>query len=527
MEVFRRYRRGRHRWLGPAAPGPETAQQPPEQRRLDNRYRLIELVAHGGWSTVWRGYDERLCRPVAIKMLNASQAKWVHGEASSLARLTHPHIATVYDYGNTGTEYYIVLEFVEGRSLADALGPGPLPWSSAARYGAQLASALAAAHRRGLVHRDVTPGNVMLTSSGVKLIDFGISVVEGERETDIDGEARGTPPYVAPERLTGDVVSPAGDVFGLGVVLYRAIAGHPPWVAGTVSELLSLQASTDPAPLPAVAGLPGPVAQACLRCLSRDPTERPTAEQMANLLADAAALAPVPPVVDPVIDEAEVTRALRRPTRMTAPIHTGSIRLLRWVTAGFAASLVVGLGWVLTGWGPGDTSVTATVRPATAGPVPPACVVAYQRTSAPGQPFAATATVTNTGQPLASGWRLSLAGRALTSQQYGDATASVAQNPLGHGESVPMSLTASAPAADPMPESFRVNGQPCLAVAFPFLGTDTQASPTVVADGSRDPVAMSDSSSQAKPAHPASTGKDNPLGNDNAGNARRATHPGT
>ena len=273
---------------------------------------------------MWRGYDERLSRPVAIKLLDASQARWVRSEASSLAKLAHAHIATVYDYGNTATGYYIVLEFVEGRSLADALEVGPLPWSVAVRYCAEVADALAAAHRRGLVHRDVSPGNIMLTSSGVKLIDFGLSVLEGESETDSNGEARGTPPYVAPERLTGTAVTPASDVFGLAVVLYRAIAGQSPWLAGTVPELLSLQATTDPDPLPAIAGLPDAVARACLRSLSRDPDDRPTAAQLANLLGDATQARPVETVPsEPATDPAVVTHSLRRMAGANRPYHRG------------------------------------------------------------------------------------------------------------------------------------------------------------------------------------------------------------
>src|SRR5689334_20974568 len=283
MEALHWYRagQGRHRRRTPRRRDETPAGNPPEQRRLDGRYRLIELVARGGWSTVWRGYDERLSRPVAIKVVDASQARWVQGEAIALAKLTHPHIAIVYDYGRTPSEYFIVLEFVEGRSLAEVLEVGPLPWPDAVRTCAEVAAALAAAHRRGLVHRDVTPGNIMLTSSGVKLIDFGLSTVEGESETDRDGHARGTPAYVAPERLTGTAVTPASDVFGLAAVLYRAIAGYPPWRAATVTELLTLQATTDPAPFPDVPGLPDAVSQACLRCLARDPAGRPTAADMA------------------------------------------------------------------------------------------------------------------------------------------------------------------------------------------------------------------------------------------------------
>src|SRR5262245_17184865 len=460
MEALHWYRagQGRHRRRGPRRDVVPTGEQP-EQRRLDGRYRLIEVVARGGWSTVWRGYDDRLSRTVAIKVVDGSQARCVQGEASSLAKLTHAHIATVYDYGRTGSEYFIVLEFVQGRSLADALESGPLPWPDAVRYCAEVASALAAAHRRGLVHRDVTPGNIMLTSSGVKLIDFGLSVVEGESETDTDGEARGTPAYVAPERLTGTAVTPASDVFGLAAVLYRAIAGHAPWLADSVPELLSLQATTDPAPLPPIAGLPDAVAQACLRCLSRDPGDRPTAADLADLLAGAASGGPVVPY------EPSEPPARGAPATSTQ-VHSGSTRVLRWVTAVFVVALLGGLGWVLTGWGPGDTSITySLVNPADPSPQATVCVVAYQLTSGPGQPFAATVTVTNTGAPLASGWRLSYSTPTgsdpqLTSQRY----VSDPGDPLDHGDSVQLSLAAATPVA--ATGSFAVNGERCLSVSF-------------------------------------------------------------
>src|SRR5689334_4717546 len=188
---------------------------------LDGRYRLIEQAADGGSSTVWRGYDEKLTRAVAVKILNDPAAHWNSSEATKLAQLTHPHIATVFDVG----PHYLVTEFVDGRELAATLATGPMPWPAAVNCCAQVASALAAVHARGLVHRDVTPANIMLTTTGAKLIDFGISAFEGDPEADPDGHVRGTPPYAAPERLTQHRVSPAADVYGLGVVLYQALTG--------------------------------------------------------------------------------------------------------------------------------------------------------------------------------------------------------------------------------------------------------------------------------------------------------------
>src|SRR5262249_16953099 len=160
-------------------------------------------------------YDERLSRPVAVKILNDPQAQWIRDEAKTLARLTHPHIATVYDVGESEGRHYLVTELVDGDTLASRLAGGPLGWPAAAICCAQVSCALAAAHARGLVHRDVTPANIMLTGSDAKLIDFGISTFEGADEADADGNVHGTPPYAAPERLTQRRVAPAADMYGL------------------------------------------------------------------------------------------------------------------------------------------------------------------------------------------------------------------------------------------------------------------------------------------------------------------------
>src|SRR5690349_1670379 len=149
----------------------------PGPGRLDGRYRLVEPLGRGGTSEVWRGLDERLSRPVAVKILHGRGNDWIRNEAQALALLAHPHIATVYDFGVSRQRPYLVMELVRGRPLAVVLERGPLPWSAAVRSCAQVASALAVAHARGVVHRDVTPGNIMLTAAGVKLIDFGISAL--------------------------------------------------------------------------------------------------------------------------------------------------------------------------------------------------------------------------------------------------------------------------------------------------------------------------------------------------------------
>src|SRR4029450_12357147 len=160
----------------------------------------------------------------------------VRVEARAAARLRHPHVVEVHDYGQTEDDLpYVVMELVDGRSLADVLTRGALPWRSAALIGAQIATALAAAHALGVVHRDVKPSNVMVTSKGVKLVDFGISATVGEADR-IGGEVLGTPAYLAPERIRGGPVRPATDVYALGLLLYLMLAGRLPWQASTTTQ---------------------------------------------------------------------------------------------------------------------------------------------------------------------------------------------------------------------------------------------------------------------------------------------------
>ncbi len=270
---------------------------------LDGRYRLISPIAAGGMSIVWRGHDDVLARPIAVKLMSATVpaagrstgatptdgafVDRVRREAMAIARITHPYIANVYDYGESvdarGTVTpYIVMELVEGSSLAQVLLRGPLSWPTAAGIGAQVGAALSAAHQYGVVHRDVTPSNIMLCVDGVKVIDFGISASPGEAA---DTQIFGTPAYLAPERLSGGPTLPATDVYGLGLVMYQMVSGRLPWASETTTQMLSAHQYVPPAPLPAIPGMPPHLITLCQRALAVDPAARPTAAEVSTELA--------------------------------------------------------------------------------------------------------------------------------------------------------------------------------------------------------------------------------------------------
>jgi serine/threonine-protein kinase len=418
---------------------------------LDGRYRLIEQVAQGGSSTVWRGYDERLSRPVAVKVLTDPKAHWIRDEARTLAQLTHPHIATVYDVG----EHYLVAELVDGDTLASTLAGGPLGWPAAAVCCAQVASALAAAHARGLVHRDVTPANIMLTAGGAKLIDFGISTFEGADEADADGNVHGTPPYAAPERLTQRRVAPAADIYGLGVVLYQALSGRLP-IAGTNA-------------LDGVDGLPPAVGRACRSCLAHDPAARPSAAELADVLqahAPPSAVLRATAGAAPVVAAPSMTRVM--PT-MAQPVGAGRRIRTGWVAAGVVVLLLGLAGGLAIGLGLAGDSPRPDAAATTAGP---ACSVSYQLTSDDGNTFVADIVATNGGLPLGGGWRLTM--RLPTDESKGlrpsgewsvdgSALASPAQNPLATGSTARMTLTARHSKTTVLPSGFDIGGHACSA----------------------------------------------------------------
>ncbi|MGW4944232.1 serine/threonine-protein kinase [Actinoplanes sp. NPDC004185] len=268
---------------------------------LGGRYALLDEIGVGGMAVVWRARDEVLGRPVAVKLLAGKHAgepdarDRIRAEARAAAALSHPNIAQVYDYGeareNGASMPYVVMELVRGGTLQDRMDAGPMSPRFAMRVAAEVAAALAAAHADGLVHRDIKPANVMLTETGAKVVDFGIAAAINPAGTgDEEFEVLGTPAYLAPERLIGDGVEPASDVYALGVLLYRMLSGHSPWSADTTTQMLNAHVYIDPEPLPVSPGVPDYITALCNRCLSKDTTQRPSAREAAALLAQGAGL---------------------------------------------------------------------------------------------------------------------------------------------------------------------------------------------------------------------------------------------
>jgi eukaryotic-like serine/threonine-protein kinase len=233
---------------------------------------------------VWAARDLLLDRPVAVKVLGAALAGDGRGaerlrrEARAAARLDHPNIARMLDLGEHDGRPYLVMELLEGESLAARIdSAGPMPPAEAARVVAAVADALQAAHSSGVVHRDVKPGNVFLTSDGeVKVLDFGIASAAGEA-TLTTGEMLGTPAYLAPERVLGHPATPAADIYALGVVLYELLAGRRPFDEGSDIELAMAHVHAHPAPLAlAAASAPPFLVAACEQAMAKDPSARPS-----------------------------------------------------------------------------------------------------------------------------------------------------------------------------------------------------------------------------------------------------------
>ncbi|MFL1427431.1 MULTISPECIES: protein kinase domain-containing protein [unclassified Nocardiopsis] len=309
-----------------------------EERILGGRYRLLSRLGRGGMGEVWRGVDELLDRPVAVKLVRAERgesdeaAARFRREARVTARLAgHPNIVILHDFGQESDgSVYTVMELVAGRPLADVLrDSSPLPVERAADLMSQAASGLGAAHAAGIVHRDVKPGNLMvigeraeLYGGTLKVLDFGIAALtasEQSRRLTQTGRVLGTPLYMAPEQVRGERVGQAGDLYSLGAILYQMLTGEPPFSGDDPLAVLRGHLRKKPRPVASLRPeLPGPLAELVDSLLAKQAEDRPaSAEEVRERLSPFAVPRPSRPVVGPETGSLPVPET--RPYTKVAP----------------------------------------------------------------------------------------------------------------------------------------------------------------------------------------------------------------
>ena len=257
--------------------------------RTLGRYEILEKIGAGGMGEVYRAHDPRLDRDVAIKVLprgslsDEHQRKRFRKEALALSRLNHPSIATVFDFDTVEGTDFLVMELVPGETLQERLAAGPLSIDETVRVGGELAAGLAAAHDRGVIHRDLKPGNVRITPDGrVKILDFGIaklfkpSAPDESQEKVTDSSLRaGTLPYMSPEQIRGEKLGPASDLFSLGTILYEMVTGKHPFAAEYEHAVVYNVLNADPEPPSKLrSGVSKDVERTILRLLEKDPKNR-------------------------------------------------------------------------------------------------------------------------------------------------------------------------------------------------------------------------------------------------------------
>jgi eukaryotic-like serine/threonine-protein kinase len=400
-------------------------------------YVTERVLGRGGMSTVYLARDERTGERVALKVLAGHLADDEEYRARFLRegrvarRVTHPNVVRVFDVGEDERGLYIVMEHVSGPTLASELARrGPFSANRAVEVGLQVSSALEAVHAAGLVHRDVTPHNILLGPGGiVKLSDFGIArLLDGTRLTE-HGTVVGTAAYLAPEQARGEQVTPAADIYSLGIVLYELLTGHPPFRAETLPALLLQRERGELVPPSKLADVPLEVEAVVLHCVDRDPDSRPTAAALGAALSASAATDVLPEQAGDaetrVLAGAETQQHTDRTTRLLQTVRSSSSRrrsavLLAAVAAAVLAA--VGLsGGMLGASGNRD-----------AGAAPPwihmAASSASQSTTAPSAPPPAP-VATPTALPACA----SLAARRAALEQQREATDEAGD---GHGRGV-------------------------------------------------------------------------------------------
>jgi len=307
------------------------AQEPGEIGRL-GPYRILAVLGEGGMGVVFRAEETALERVVALKVIQPERASDPEArerflrEARVAAALSHDHIVPIFHVGEDGEVLYLVMPLLKGESLADRLAREvALPAAEALRIGREAASALAAAHRRGLIHRDVKPGNIWLESPGgrVKLLDFGLAMPDRGSQLTRAGTVAGTPSYMAPEQARGRS-EPRSDLFSLGCVLYRMATGESPFEGKNVLDVLTNLATRNPRPPSKVrAGLPAGLSRLIERLLAKEPHHRPqTADQL-------------------ILEIEAIERNLAACSEETAPQSSWSSILVRGASIALATSAAV------------------------------------------------------------------------------------------------------------------------------------------------------------------------------------------
>ncbi|MFF7545269.1 protein kinase [Streptomyces canus] len=304
-----------------------------EERLIAGRYRVLDRIGQGGMGTVWRAHDTVLGRHVAIKRLHpqprlsedelATLFERTRREARSAARISHPNVVVVHDVVDDEGLPTIVMEYVPSTTLADRIrAHGPVPPEEAARIGLGVLAALRAAHRAGVLHRDVKPANVLLTEDGrVVLTDFGIAQASDTSTLTVTGQLVGSVDFIAPERLAGAGPGPEADLWALGATLFQAVDGHSPFLRDTVTETMYAIAL---GPLPEVRKA-GPLTPLIQGLIANKPDERLSAEEAERLLRAAAAArhpsvaAPAVPAVDAVNAEPGNAPPEQKPERKPEP----------------------------------------------------------------------------------------------------------------------------------------------------------------------------------------------------------------
>ncbi len=293
---------------------------------LDSRYELHELIGEGAFGRVYSGFDRRLHRRVAIKVIKpvwAEDDEWVgrfEREAQLLARVSDAGIVQIYDIGHAEQGPYYVAELVDGESLAQRLQSGPIALGHALAIATRLCDALASAHGRGIVHCDVKPANVLLTSDGeLKVGDFGVARLAGGGSSQaLSTTIAGTPRYMAPEQARGRRTTAATDVYSVGIVLYEMLVGEPPFMHGSPVELGVRHVQDEPPPLPE--RVPAPLREIVARALAKRPDQRyGDGAQMARALREAELAEPILRQADAIADAPPPIVAAEQPTRALSP----------------------------------------------------------------------------------------------------------------------------------------------------------------------------------------------------------------